>query len=114
MRELRLEIHTILKQANYDYERIQYNTVVSAAMKMLNALEARRRRRRRRRAADAVLREGLSILLRLLYPVAPHIAHALWHELGFGRRRADRHPRCAVARGRRRRWSRTRSSWWCR
>ena len=29
-----------LKQANYDYERIQYNTVVSAGMKMLNALEA--------------------------------------------------------------------------
>ena len=29
-----------LKQANYDYERIQYNTVVSAGMKMLNTLEA--------------------------------------------------------------------------
>ena len=36
----RREIHLTLKQANYDYERIQYNTVVSAGMKMLNALEA--------------------------------------------------------------------------
>jgi hypothetical protein len=27
----RREIHLTLKQANYDYERIQYNTVVSAA-----------------------------------------------------------------------------------
>ncbi len=34
---LRLEIHGVLKQANYDYQRVQYNTVVSAAMKMLNA-----------------------------------------------------------------------------
>jgi leucyl-tRNA synthetase len=30
------------------------------------------------------LHEGLSILARVLYPVAPHIAHALWSELDFG------------------------------
>ena len=36
----RRELHLTLKQATYDYERIQYNTVVSAGMKMLNALEA--------------------------------------------------------------------------
>ena len=46
----RREIHLTLKQANYDYERIQYNTVVSAGMKMLNALEGGAGRRRRRRA----------------------------------------------------------------
>jgi leucyl-tRNA synthetase len=38
-KELRFEVHTILKQANFDYQRRQYNTVVSAAMKMLNVLE---------------------------------------------------------------------------
>ena len=37
---LRREIHTVLRQVTYDYERMQYNTVVSGAMKMLNALEA--------------------------------------------------------------------------
>jgi leucyl-tRNA synthetase len=36
---LRLEMHTVLKQVDYDYQRMQYNTVVSGAMKMLNALE---------------------------------------------------------------------------
>ena len=36
---LRLEIHTVLKQVDYDYQRMQYNTVVSGAMKMLNALD---------------------------------------------------------------------------
>jgi leucyl-tRNA synthetase len=36
----RREVHQTLKQATYDYDRIQYNTVVSAGMKMLNALEA--------------------------------------------------------------------------
>ena len=32
-------MHTVLRQVSYDYERMQYNTVVSGAMKMLNALE---------------------------------------------------------------------------
>ena len=50
---LRFEIHTVLKQVDYDYQRMQYNTVVSGAMKLLNALEdfkgAGRARRRRGR-----------------------------------------------------------------
>jgi leucyl-tRNA synthetase len=76
----RREIHLTLKQATYDYERVQYNTVVSAGMKMLNALEA---------VPDdvagsaALAREGLSILIRVLYPVVPHIGCALWDELDF-------------------------------
>ncbi|MES2564619.1 MAG: leucine--tRNA ligase, partial [Pseudomonadota bacterium] len=37
--EARREVHAVLKQANYDMERHQFNTVTSAAMKMLNALE---------------------------------------------------------------------------
>src|SRR5690606_4431240 len=39
-KSLRREIHNVLRQADYDYQRKQYNTVVSAAMKMLNAIEA--------------------------------------------------------------------------
>ena len=68
------------KQANYDYERIQYNTVVSAGYKMLNTLEALPADAR---GAAAVAREGLSILLRVLYPVVPHTTWALWNELGY-------------------------------
>ncbi len=82
----RRELHLTLKQANYDYERIQYNTVVSAGMKMLNALEAL--------PADAagapgVIREGLSIVLRVLYPVVPHTTWVLWRDLGFAREHGD-------------------------
>ncbi len=76
----RRDIHLALKQANYDYERIQYNTVVSAGMKMLNALEAVPLAAAGR---AALLREGLSILIRTLYPVVPHNGCALWDELGF-------------------------------
>ena len=33
---------------------------------------------------NATTEEGLSILLRLLSPIAPHLTHHLWRELGFG------------------------------
>ena len=86
-RELRREIHTVLKQADYDYQRTHYNTVVSAAMKMLNALE--HASHDDTPASAATLREGLSILLRILYPVVPHITHAIWVELGYADREGD-------------------------
>ena len=35
----RHEIHSALKQANYDMQRHQFNTVASACMKILNAIE---------------------------------------------------------------------------
>ena len=78
---LRLDIHTVLKQANYDYERMQYNTVVSAVMKMLNTLEDVQLSDS---AEDcAALAEGFSVLLRVLYPACPHITDQLWNELGY-------------------------------
>jgi leucyl-tRNA synthetase len=78
----RREIHATLKQAVYDLERKQFNTVASAAMKMLNSLE-----KLQKDAEDGwqpVATEGFSILLRLLSPIAPHITQALWSELGYG------------------------------
>ena len=78
---LRLEMHTILKQVDYDYQRMQYNTVVSGAMKMLNALEDFKGDGS---AGDqAAVAEGFGILLRALYPATPHITHTLWSELGY-------------------------------
>jgi leucyl-tRNA synthetase len=74
----RLEIHSVLKQANYDIGRHQFNTVASAAMKILNALD------RLAGVEHDVCREGLSLLLRLLAPITPHISHHLWRELRFG------------------------------
>ncbi|HUG25979.1 leucine--tRNA ligase [Piscinibacter sp.] len=80
-KDLRREVHGLLRQVSHDYDRLQYNTVVSGAMKLLNALEGAKLGDG---AADAAaLREGVGILLRTLYPAAPHITHVLWHELGY-------------------------------
>jgi leucyl-tRNA synthetase len=78
---LRRDVHLLLKQIRHDYDRLQYNTVASGAMKLLNALEEFANDGST--ASNAALREGLSVLVRTLYPVCPHIGHALWKELGF-------------------------------
>ncbi len=76
----RYEIHAALRKALYDYERHQFNTVVSACMSMVNVLH----KLDGEGEGAAVRREGLAIVLRLLAPIAPHLTHHLWRELGYG------------------------------
>jgi leucyl-tRNA synthetase len=89
-KKARRDMHLALKQANQDFQKLQFNTVVSAAMKMLNALEgvsAATRIEAGERiqpAYQALVVEGLSLVLRLLSPIVPHIAHSLWRELQYG------------------------------
>jgi len=86
-KKLRRELHLVLKQIAYDYERMQYNTVVSGCMKLLNALEDFAFDTS---GGDAALRcEGVSLLVRTLYPACPHIAQALWSELGYAQAVGD-------------------------
>jgi leucyl-tRNA synthetase len=86
LKKARRELHVCLDQALRDYQRMQYNTVVSAAMKMLIALEDSAKGQS---SAEALWREGIGILLRTLYPVAPHITHVLWVQLGYSKEQGD-------------------------
>jgi len=59
-------------------------------MKMLNALErlpaaikAGRGHEPSGTVYSLIVYEGMSILLRLLHPICPHVTHVLWRELGF-------------------------------
>ncbi|WP_092992333.1 leucine--tRNA ligase [Thiohalomonas denitrificans] len=76
----RREIHEALAQARTDFGRYQFNTVVSACMKVMNILA----KLDDTKGADVLRREGLGILLPLLSPTAPHVTHHLWRELGYG------------------------------
>ena len=73
VRDLRREVHTHLKQANFDMARQQFNTVASASMKMLNSIE-----KLHSLDAQAETWEGFSILLRVLTPITPHLCESLW------------------------------------
>ena len=53
-------------------------------MKMLNILEPIKLDQNNAISAP-VLRECLGILLRVLYPVVPHLTHVLWKDLGYSK-----------------------------
>ncbi len=75
----RRQYYLSLTSIDQDLARKQYNTVVSSNMKILNALEEINWD-----LSNAYfLQEGVSIFLRTLYPIAPHITCVLWQELGF-------------------------------
>ncbi|MBI5659941.1 MAG: leucine--tRNA ligase [Nitrosomonadales bacterium] len=88
----RREIHEHLKQAHFDFDRHQFNTVIAACMKILNTIYRIHEPGLKDGECTpvwfipqvALKSEGLSILLRLLSPITPHIAQTLWRELGYG------------------------------
>jgi len=94
-KEMRRTIHGLLKKANHDFSRNQFNTVISAGMQILNVLnkvivgpglagDSPREADDPAPIRQQILHEGTSILLRLLSPIVPHITHTLWTELGYG------------------------------
>jgi leucyl-tRNA synthetase len=84
-RDVYREMHVALKQANFDLQRLQFNTVASACMKILKALEQQMVLVTSGMNTKAVvITNGFSTLLRLLSPIAPHITQTLWQELGYG------------------------------
>jgi leucyl-tRNA synthetase len=95
---IRRDLYLVLKQISYDYERMQYNTVVSGCMKMLNLIESAKfglpvedgkGNEMRSEKINAFAAESIGILLRVLYPVCPHIAHHLWAKLGYSEKQGD-------------------------
>lgn len=78
-KEFLRQFYEVLEQINFDYERLQLNTVASGCMKLLNLLT----KLVEEQNVDVLVQEGMSILLRLLAPIAPHLAHSLWQELHY-------------------------------
>lgn len=71
------QIYEIVEQTTYDYERLQLNTIVSGCMKLFNILV------KIDNTSQPIIYEGMSLLLRLLAPVAPHITQSLWQALSY-------------------------------
>lgn len=80
IKKLRQSMHQILSQVCQDYERYQFNTVVSGCMKIFNLLNEYVQKDQ---VDQEIVYEGTSILLRLLAPITPHICHHLWQLCEF-------------------------------
>jgi len=74
-RQLRRRVHQTLKRVTHDFENFEFNTVVSSLMELMNEMY-------KAREAGAVgspeWDEAQDYYLRMLAPVAPHIAEELW------------------------------------
>ena len=87
VRKQRSELHRLLEQANHDVDKYQFNTVVAAGMKMLNLLGDLEKLDAA--GKDALLAEGVDMILCLLAPIVPHITHALWQHRGHSEAMID-------------------------
>jgi len=79
-KELLVKVHKTIKKVTDDLERFQFNTAIAAVMELFNAAS-----RFEPEGSDdlAVLREAVEAIVRLLYPMAPHISEELWQALGL-------------------------------
>ena len=74
-KNLRRRVHQTLRKVTRDFESFEFNTIVSSLMELLNDMY-------KAREAGAVgtpeWNEAQEIYLKMLAPVAPHIAEELW------------------------------------
>ncbi len=81
VRQLRRKVHQTLAAVTADFEAFQFNTVISALMELANEMS---KAAQDGAAASDAWDEAVSIYLRMMAPVAPHVAEELWHRLGHG------------------------------
>jgi leucyl-tRNA synthetase len=70
--ELRVQLHRTIKTVTSDMEQLRFNTSVARLFELNNELVA----------LDAVPREIADAFVRLIGPIAPHIAEELWERMG--------------------------------
>jgi leucyl-tRNA synthetase len=80
LRVLRRKVHQTLRSVTNDFENLQFNTIVSSLMELLNEMY---KARETGAVGTPEWEEATEIYLKMLAPVAPHIAEELWtHQMG--------------------------------
>jgi leucyl-tRNA synthetase len=79
LRNLRRKVHQTLKSVTYDYETLNFNTIISGLMELLNEMGTAKTQGAF--GTDA-WQEAESIYLRMMAPACPHIAEELWERTG--------------------------------
>ena len=77
---LRRELHKTIQKVTDDIGRRQmFNTAIASVMELMNHLSKAKKESEQDRA---IIGEALSAIVRLLYPITPHMSFQLWQELG--------------------------------
>ena len=75
LQELRRKVHQALQQVTHDFETLEFNTIISTLMGLLNEMVAAKEKGA---AGSTEWDEALDIYLRIVAPIAPHLAEELW------------------------------------
>ena len=78
-RDLRRKVHQTLRRVTRNFEQFEFNTIVSSLMELLNEMY---KAREAGAVGSAEWDEAQEIYLKMMAPVAPHIAEELWTRLG--------------------------------
>ena len=78
-RALLRKVHQSLKAITRDFERFEFNTVISALMELLNEMVSYKENGGWNSSA---WQEAVDIYLRMMAPAVPHIAEEIWARLG--------------------------------
>jgi leucyl-tRNA synthetase len=71
---LKASVHETIKKVSEDYEKMKFNTAIAAMMALVNDMYS----------AGSVSKGDLGALVKLLYPVAPHICEEIWEKCALG------------------------------
>jgi len=78
IRGLRRKLHQTLESVNRDYEEFEFNTIISSLMELANYMA---QSKKDGAFGSEVWNEAVDIYLKMLAPIAPHIAEELWEFL---------------------------------
>ena len=70
--KLETAFHKTIKKVTLDIEEMKFNTAIAALMTLLNTIDD----------FGGVSKEQLSVFVRLLCPIAPHLCEEIWEGLG--------------------------------
>ena len=79
-KDARRKVHETIQKVSDDVgRRYSFNTGIAAVMELINTLQ---KQKLDSAGARAVVAEGLDAVVRMLSPIAPHIAQSLWEAFG--------------------------------
>ncbi|RPI87886.1 MAG: hypothetical protein EHM41_03375 [Chloroflexi bacterium] len=79
VRGLRRKLHQTLRQVTHDFDTFEFNTIVSGLMELLNEMY---KARESVPSSAPDWQEAVDIYLRMMAPIAPHVAEELWVNSG--------------------------------
>ena len=78
--DLRRKSHLTLKKVENDYEsRFSFNTAIASIMELLNFIPEDFKSESARDSQKFCLNEAILFILKMLFPIAPHISEYLWN-----------------------------------